>query len=159
MTIDTHRFRCIRCDVESELVKQTAEQLYAYAIGGALVIRDVCKPCNDVLGAKFDAPLVDHFMIQMKRHRLKIAGHDGHVPDRLGAAGRAADDPDLRVQLQPEGGLRVLPSVTRTVQSDGSESRTFVFDDRDAEARDAAVRKLVQRSLGGENAPTTKHHK
>lgn len=148
MTSEADRFRCIRCDSEFDGSERTLEHVYGYSIGGALTIQDVCKPCNDVFGAKYDAPLVDHLLVQLKRHRFNIAGHDGHVPDPLATPGIAADDPDLRIQLQREGGLRILPSVKRTFREDRSESKTFLFDEREPPARDAAVRKLIRRSLG-----------
>lgn len=71
------------------------EHVVAHGIGGRKTIDRMCKPCNSDFGTRIDGPLVNHKLIEYERARLGIAGKS-EVPQPL-AAGRLADDPDVRV--------------------------------------------------------------
>jgi hypothetical protein len=63
--------RCIICDEERP---ESEEHIFPLAIGGCLATLRVCSDCNSKLGARVDAPLVDHLAIVLRREELKIAG-------------------------------------------------------------------------------------
>ncbi len=140
-------FRCLRCDRTLPESQRNPEHVYPHAIGGSLVLHEVCKPCNDQLGQHFDAPLVDNLFIRMKRHRLGIANRDGKVPDPLGeTVATLADQPQIRVELDRGSGVRTLPSEIRSTDSNGNERRTIFLDSRDQEEVRRVQSKVEERA-------------
>jgi len=77
------KFFCIYKGREYDDAHRTTEHIVPFAVGGSddLVTRDVCKIANDIAGSKWDAPLINHQMIELARWSRKIASKDGHVPD------------------------------------------------------------------------------
>lgn len=127
-------FTCVLCLRQLAEGERTAEHVFPEAIGGVVVLNDMCKPCNDRLGRTVDAALVDHVLLKMKRARFGLAGKTGHVPTPL-ASGTLADGPVRRVRRDPaSGGLKVETQKTIEPLGPGSERVTIVVDRAD-EAR------------------------
>jgi len=60
--------------------RRTDEHIFPTAIGGTILIRDVCKPCNDHLGSNVDVCLTDHPLIVDRRKRFSLVGHSRRWP-------------------------------------------------------------------------------
>lgn len=54
--------------------QQSLEHVIPDAIGGSLIINDVCKTCNSLLGSNIDVHLVSNFLIEMKRFDKNLLG-------------------------------------------------------------------------------------
>jgi hypothetical protein len=119
---DTHS-ACIICDQERP---ESEEHVFPLAIGGCVVTLRVCNDCNSKLGARVDAPLVDHLAIVLRREELKIAGRGG-VPstfDRiLGKSVLARDQShQLRTSIDPTTNtldIRSIPNISKVTLPDG----------------------------------------
>lgn len=76
-------FRCIICLKELPREMANEEHIFPEALGGMLVIREVCRECNSHLGRFVDKPLVDNWLMQAKRMLLGLPGKSGRVPNPL----------------------------------------------------------------------------
>jgi hypothetical protein len=114
---------CIFCASGENI--PTVEHVFPEAVGGALTIRSVCKPCNDRLGSDVDVHLTDDPLVRMICLGLRIPGKDGSVRSPL-HGGSIVGHPEVRGSFnQPsrsvQGVVTVCPSVTRFTGSDGRE--------------------------------------
>jgi hypothetical protein len=137
---------CIFCRNERE---PSIEHVFPAAIGGALTIERVCKPCNDRLGAEVDAPLSNHRTILIKRQLLGIARRDGTQIgyEEILGHGKLVKDPDQRVRIVPEPGTgrwkhQVIYKSERIKSEDGTEIVRVTCDP--SQARE--VKKRIQRN-------------
>jgi hypothetical protein len=137
---------CIFCRNERE---PSIEHVFPAAIGGALTIERVCKPCNDRLGAEVDAPLSNHRTILIKRQLLGIARRDGTQIgyEEILGHGKLVKDPDQRVRIVPEPGTgrwkhQLIYKSERIKSEDGTEIVRVTCDP--SQARE--VKKRIQRN-------------
>ena len=56
-------FKCIFCLNKFDDSKKTEEHVFPEAIGGSFSIFNLCKPCNDKLGANADSHLINNLFI------------------------------------------------------------------------------------------------
>lgn len=70
---------CIFCLLRD--LPPSAEHVIPRALGGGMVINDLCVPCNSRLGQHVDCELTDHLLMQFKRSQFRLAGNSGTVPD------------------------------------------------------------------------------
>lgn len=112
--------RCLFCLSSDPPSGFSDEHVFPEAVGGSLLIRSVCKDCNDRLGHSVDTKLTEHALVQIKRQALRIPGKSGVVPNPFRNA-VLADDPTQKVRLHfDQGGAArafVVPSVQRQVDS------------------------------------------
>jgi HNH endonuclease len=109
---------CIFCRGDGS----SLEHVVAHGIGGRKTIDRMCKPCNSDFGARIDAKLVNHPLVQFERARLGIAGKS-EVPQPL-VSGRLADDPDVRVHnvvSDDRTGPQIQTGVIRSTNAAGQE--------------------------------------
>ncbi len=74
-------FTCIFCLNEFSDNLKTQEHIVPYSLGGNVSIYEVCQKCNSHLGAFIDEPLVNNFLVDLKRKNLKIRGKNGDIPN------------------------------------------------------------------------------
>ena len=125
--------RCIFCLKERE---PSDEHVFPAAIGGALIIKSVCKPCNDFLGAKVDVLLTHHKAILLKRAEFGMGERSGKDIDpwaRVFGDGSLASNPEVKIHLapNPETGRmepRMRYNSTRIEADDGSEAVQVALD-------------------------------
>ena len=125
--------RCIFCLKERE---PSDEHVFPAAIGGALIIKSVCKPCNDFLGAKVDVLLTHHKAILLKRAEFGMGERSGKDIDpwaRVFGDGSLASNPEVKIHLapNPETGRmepRMRYNSTRIEADDGSEAVQIALD-------------------------------
>jgi hypothetical protein len=144
---------CIFCLEERP---DTPEHVFPEAIGGTLVIRRVCKPCNSWLGSKADAPLLDHLLVLEPRSRLGIPGKEGAVPDPIarlfgGQKWPLAADQDQHVIFirDPQTGRpvpKLVPSERRVSLPGGGEAIQVRVDELDQEELPKIVQRLRNRA-------------
>jgi hypothetical protein len=142
--------RCIICDQERA---ESEEHIFPLAIGGCLATLRVCGDCNSKLGARIDAPLVDHLAIVMRREELKIAGRGG-VPstfDRV-IGGRSAlareQSHQLRTKIDPTTNkldIRTIPNISKVTLPDGRVADQLRMDIRDINKLGEIARKFRER--------------
>lgn len=105
---------CIICNEEKPDSESTIEHIFPAAIGGSLLLRDVCKPCNSYLGHSVDTALTDHFLILVKRAHLSVTGESGKLPNPFKGTHKDEDDRPIRFETDMDGnpiGFRYLDHV------------------------------------------------
>lgn len=116
---------CIICMTEKSRRKSGGEHVIPYSLGGSFTIDRVCVDCDNRLGNKVDAGLINLSSIEKRRAELELAGHRGTPPDPLRHALKmpltSTADPMFRVRLQcgAEPGevvAKMLPVVEFDVQ-------------------------------------------
>jgi hypothetical protein len=143
--------RCIFCLKSDPPNGFTDEHVFPDAIGGTVVIRSVCKTCNDYLGHSVDVTITDHTLVAMKRMQLGLAGKTGKVPNPL-ASGVLAEDPDQKVQLRPDptkpGGsdIYVQPFLKKTMTGPKEGRISVRIDARDVGNLGAMVNRSLVRA-------------
>ena len=141
---------CIICTTAKPEAEFHPEHVFPSAIGGRLVVHNVCDQCNHTLGSAVDSPLTDHWLIQARRMQLGISGNSGKVPNPL-ARGHLLGDPIHRIKdvVAADGGpgqLITERSVQRTKQEDGSEKISIRLDKSEAADLPALVNKILTRA-------------
>ncbi|GKV54256.1 hypothetical protein NCCP2222_02030 [Sporosarcina sp. NCCP-2222] len=119
------KIKCIFCGLDK---KSSVEHVFPDSLGGQLIIKNVCKECNDFLGEKVDFHLVDHPLMQFIRAKYSLAGKKGHIPNPFSKA-YLKDDPTRAVKVRLDGRAPYLfPSVKKsstgdrlTISVDGSD--------------------------------------
>lgn len=146
--------RCIICLNEfSDCRPADDEHVFPLAIGGPLVTRRVCKPCNSHLGATVDTALADHTLIKIRRSQLGLIGNSGKAPDLWEALGNAilAGEPTRRFKVRTDpktGGLDVRTLYTASIVTlpDGSLAKQIILDERDAGQVATIIKRERQRA-------------
>jgi hypothetical protein len=124
--------RCIFCLCEKHDSQLSKEHVFPEAIGGTMIIREVCKPCNDYLGHSIDTYLTNHWFTQAIRQHLGIKGKSKKVPNVL-ENGVLVDDPYQKVKYKfnaegkPES-LYVVPHISSEELPDGSKKISIKID-------------------------------
>ncbi|WP_337170178.1 HNH endonuclease [Gemmatimonas aurantiaca] len=141
---------CIICTTPKPEAEFHPEHVFPSAIGGRLVVHNVCDQCNHTLGSAVDSSLTDHWLIQTRRMQLGISGNSGKVPNPL-ARGHLVGDPTYRLRdvVAGDGGpgkLIIERSVQRTKQADGSEMISIRLDESEAADLPALVNKILKRA-------------
>jgi hypothetical protein len=146
--------RCIFClDLEPPS-GFTDEHVFPDAVGGTLIVRNVCKSCNDRLGHSVDSAITNHALVQVKRQALGLAGKSGRVPNPFGHA-VMADDPQQKLRLsidwaKPDSvGIYAIPSVERTMTGPGEGSLQVRIDASDLHR----LRDIINTALVRAGAP------
>lgn len=69
--------KCIMCMKEFSKNDMSNEHIFPAGIGGSLVIENVCKKCNSLLGSKVDTYLTDFppVLFALSNNRIKVNGH------------------------------------------------------------------------------------
>jgi hypothetical protein len=96
----------------------TEEHIFQSAIGGSVVLPDLCKNCNDYLGQAVDCKLTDHFLIVVKRFMLGVRNRYGKLPNPL--AGTYPDMTGQKTTLETDSkgnplGFRFLPQIGQEI--------------------------------------------
>lgn len=140
--------RCIFCLNPDPPSGFTDEHVFPEAVGGTVVIRTVCKKCNDYLGHSVDVTITDHTLVAVKRMQFGLAGKTGRVPNPF-ESGVLAEAPDQKVQLRPDptkpGGtdIYVQPFLKKTMTGPKEGTISVRIDARDVKR----LGPMVNRSL------------
>ena len=96
--------QCIFCleDKESSL-----EHVFPDAIGGSLILSNLCKECNSWLGREVDCKLTENFLVQMARYKYKIPNRQGDIIDPF---------PNLRIEKTNEPVRQLIDKKTGDIQ-------------------------------------------
>ncbi|MFL0194177.1 HNH endonuclease [Clostridium sp. WILCCON 0269] len=141
--------KCIICKNERTVDIFSEEHVFPDSIGGTLIIKCVCKECNDKLGSSVDNHLVNHFLIQAQRQLLKIRGKTGKIPNPLEKARLSSDlSQEVRYYFDKTGvpkGLYIVPKIRRTINDDGMESVNIKIDKKDKDKLPSIINKMRQR--------------
>jgi len=141
--------RCIICDQERQ---ESEEHVFPLAIGGCLATLRVCSDCNSKLGARVDAPLIDHLAIVLRREELKIAGRGG-VPttlDRVLGKSVLAREKSHQLRTRIDSAtktldIRTIPNISKVTLPDGRVADQLRLDVRDIGKLGETVRKFRKR--------------
>lgn len=96
--------KCIFCLEEK---KASEEHVFPDAIGGRLVLSDVCRECNSVLGRDVDYKLTDNLLVQTARYIYKIPNRQGDIIGPF---------PDLRTDETNEPVRLILDKKTGDIE-------------------------------------------
>lgn len=114
--------QCLLC--REDLLEPTEEHIFPESVGGTLVTREVCKPCNDYLGSDVDAPMVNTFLVQAIRLCFGLEGK-GAVPNPFKKGKLQADSQQhVHVRLDESGNL--MPILVPRVERSGDKVRITV---------------------------------
>jgi hypothetical protein len=145
--------RCIFCLERNPPSGFSDEHVFPEALGGTVVIRNVCTRCNNKLGAEVDSAVTSHGLVEVKRHALGLAGKTGKVPNPLERATLEGDS-ERKVRYTPgpvgsgDSDVYLLPSVKKTIVAPGQANLSVRIDVRDLPRLGEIVNKSVQRSGG-----------
>lgn len=132
---------CLVCTQDGE---PTDEHIFPDAIGGSLILKDVCKNCNDYLGRVVDCKLTDHFLVQVQRYMFGVRNRSGRLPNPLSGDMTDDDGKSVRFETDNKGnpkGFKYLPSVDKI-----DEERIKVsVDQTDSNQLLTIVKKLFKR--------------
>ena len=123
----TAPFRCVICADTVDGASRSDEHVFPEAIGGTLVYRDVCKPCNDALGSSADVALTDHIAILNFRRKFHLVGKTGKVPVPFSKGGVLVER-GVRTPFTWDGEYM----HRKTTESVTATGRELVVDPRDA---------------------------
>lgn len=105
---------CIIC---GQCKESSLEHIIPKALGNEdLKTYDVCKDCNSKLGDNVDSYLNNHFLIQMIRQALGIAGQSGKIPNPFK---NGTDESGQRIRVDQDYKPHVIPHS----ESDNSKLR------------------------------------
>jgi hypothetical protein len=126
--------------------KGSEEHIFPDALGGLLIIKEVCKDCNDFLGRNVDSHLVNHFLMQLARFTYKLHGKKGKIPNPIGK-GVLKDDPNTEVhyKFNDEGQPESLYIVPQKEEAPDGKSIKFKVDVSDKEKLVKMVNKTLER--------------
>lgn len=136
-------FRCILCLNTFDDTDASNEHVFPEAIGGILMLRDMCVPCNSHLGEKIDAPLVNHRYMQWSRRNLKLVTRAGRVPNPLERG--VVPETGQRVRWDPDGTLYFHP-----MQQERQHGEIVLLVDETDEHRLLEMLKKTKRRRGVE---------
>lgn len=151
--------KCIFCKNNLTENRLSDEHVLPHAIGGCLVIKSVCKQCNDSLGHDCDVLLTESPLIRMIRLGLRIPNKNGEIVSPLKDGRLAGHDGTIATYIQPtqngKGSVSLRPQVTRVPLPDGG-MRTIVKTD-DARQSQEILGKMRARHLrtGGKGLEVT----
>jgi hypothetical protein len=139
--------RCVICKKDKE--KLTDEHVFPDAIGGTLVLTNVCKDCNDRLGHSVDHHLVDNWFIKGERMSLKIRGKSGNLPNPL-EKGVLAKNPkqQVRYYFNQEGNpqeVYLVPYIEKEKKDDNTEIVKISIDKKDKNKLPEIINKMLRR--------------
>ncbi len=144
---------CMRIDPDGGF---TVEHIFPESIGGTMTMRRVCKPCNDRLGERTDAPLANHAFIGLVRMRLGLAGKGGNIPNPL-ARGTLHNDPTRKIALtRQENSTYTIYMHPKIVSTGTGIDRQIEFH---IDASDAdRLGDIVNKKLAREGLPRFSDH-
>ena len=122
-----------------DIHRQTDEHIFPTAIGGTLILRDVCKDCNDYLGSNVDVRLTDHPLIVDRRKRFSLVGHSGRWPS-FSIRGTLEENGTTTDVIWKSDTFRRLP-LQRTTET----GKELILDPSDADRIPTIQKKHKQR--------------
>ncbi|QFP71406.1 HNH endonuclease [Bacillus subtilis] len=137
--------KCIMCKRDKENLSE--EHVFPDAIGGTLVLFNVCKDCNDILGHSVDHHLTNHWLIQYQRSLLKIPGKSGTIPSPFKGGVIKKTEQKVRLTSDDEGRVKgyLMPSIKKEKNSDNTFEIEAVFDKQDKEKIPKMMDKILKR--------------
>lgn len=120
---------CIICHRDSQELSD--EHVIPEAIGGYYHIYNVCKDCNSRLGHHVDKLLLNHWFIKAARHKKKLKGYKGYIPNPLIGEGSLSTGEKVRVEQDNDGKMSVRYIPTPPIVSDDGKSFKIQVDARD----------------------------
>lgn len=140
---------CIICGRAKSDSEFNEEHVVPEALGGTLVLNDVCTSCNSDLGSQVDSHLVDNPFIQMARLACGILNKDSRHPFQRGTLAEK-DDQKVHVKFDPNNEdkpeIHFLPNVNHEENEEGDlESIDLSMDPEDLERAPQIINKVLRR--------------
>jgi HNH endonuclease len=142
--------RCIICDLYKPQEDFNIEHIFPEAIGGRLTTKRVCTSCNSFLGSHVDAPLTNHFMIELTRHVRHIPSKEGVVPNPF-TRGHLRDNPEQKAKWLSDGKgnmgkLEFTTQVRKTNDEHGNPQFAISVDESNSNEIPKIIQKLARRT-------------
>lgn len=138
---------CIICRENKE--EMSDEHVIPDSLGGCYHIFNVCKTCNSEMGAKVDAPLVNHKLTELYRFAQELEGKSGSIPNPFSGILMEEGNPEVkaRVDVNDEGKLEVLYHPVIKLKEDAGEvhSIEIAVDSKDEGKIDEILKKIIKR--------------
>ena len=136
---------CILCLQSTEPL--TEEHIFPEAAGGRISKQILCKPCNDRLGRRVDAPYLNQKNIQLARVTYQISGKTGNIPQPFsdtytidGSVGQ------LKIKLDKDFAPRVVPQAPKVwVTESGEVGFSLSRDVKDRKDIPKTIRTVLSR--------------
>jgi len=132
--------KCIICKGEFESL--SAEHIFPDAIGGSLVVNNVCKSCNSRLGDEVDILLTDHYLITLIRNALGIKGKSGIIPNPF-REGVTEDGQKVRMIISEDG--KFLPQYVSRLSKITDNKVRLIIDSKDSKQLPDIIKKIFER--------------
>jgi hypothetical protein len=142
-------FTCIFCMQRVEEELNSVEHIFPDSLGGTLTIKNVCRDCNSHLGSYVDGPMINNFLIEMKRKFLEIPGKSGAVPNPFE---NATDSTNEKQKYRWKFGneesqeIKVTTLVNTTKGDDGSYKMNITVDQSKPEEVEEIIGKFLSRA-------------
>jgi len=133
--------RCIFCTNIKPIAEFNKEHIFPDAIGGRIVILNVCTDCNSRLGNQTDHHLTDDILIQLFRNKHQIGGTPNPFPE-----GRSLDDPRQIVYADMRDGVLVPKLPVQKIETNEPGIIRFTGEEKDYKAIKVAVDKTLRRN-------------
>jgi len=131
---------CIFCSRTGEM---TDEHIVPEGMGGTLMIKAVCKSCNDRMGSDFEGTTINSFLFETPRYVHGIKGKRTEPPNPFRKPGVLPNG--LKVRLTDALAPYLIPSVKEERMPDGSMRVSLTLDAADENDTERILLKVFRR--------------
>ena len=136
--------KCIFCLKEKE---PSDEHVIPISIGGGVVIRNVCRDCNNALNKRVDEPFNKTKLVQLFRRQCGLGGRKNNIPNSI-FSGKAEDASGTKLVIDNDFGVRVIPKAISRSDEEGKTIFEFSGDSREMNPGDPGYEKAVKLFIG-----------
>ena len=136
---------CIFCRNEC---KPTDEHVVPEFAGGSLVIRDVCKTCNDKMGSEFEGPISRSVIFRLPRHLYEIQGKSSSPINAFPNMG--SDENGLKMKVDSQFKPYMVTKVEEKKIESGGVKVNMIVDVSDKDKIPQIIEAKIRRTAKNE---------
>lgn len=148
MKVYTEFTTCIIClqppNGDRYLSQLTDEHIVSEFLGGSIIVKNVCKECNDRLGHRLEGPLSKNIYFKLYAHSNEIKGKKDKLANPLSGEYLSGGK---RFRFEPDFSLYQLPVIEHQLTSDGCFKINASIDIKDIDKIEHDIFKTISRKL------------
>lgn len=148
MKLYTEFTKCIIClqppNDERPLSQLTDEHIISEFLGGNIIVKNICKECNDRLGHRLEGPLSKNIYFKLYTHSNEIKGKKGKLANPLSGEYLSGGK---RFRFETDFSLYQLPVIKHQLTSNGSFKINASIDIKDIDKIEHDIFKIISRKL------------
>jgi hypothetical protein len=134
---------CIICKKEKVL---TDEHIVPEFLGGGLIIKSVCKTCNDKMGGTFEGRLSNSPIFTFPNFINKVKGKSGKIPNPLEGKKQTIDGENISVEfVNNKFKVKKYPKVSIS-ETDNGDLFSMSLDPSDYHKAEKIIKTKINRS-------------